>query len=123
MGRRRGPDADFFWEQVYKLCPNSSDIDIAKLFGDGITHSTFGNWKNNRRYPPSNYVVNFARALGRTTEELITGEAPLGWRPPDRIEAIVDDLLILNDNELSTVAVMVHPLAEAHRLAASADGG
>lgn len=119
MGRKRGPDADGFWEHVRRLCPDASDVEIAELFGPDISHSTFGNWKNNNRYPPVNYVLNFSRAKNISIEEVLTGERPRERCLPAPIEKIVDDLLLLDDTELATVDVVAHHLAEAHRTRAS----
>lgn len=119
MGRKRGPDATRFWDRVRQLCADASDVEIAELFGPGISHSTFGNWKNNNRYPPVNYVLNFASAKGMTIEEVITGRRPKDRRFTEPIENILDDLVLLTDNELSIIATMVHPLAKAHRTRAS----
>ncbi len=90
----------------------------------GIEHRTIEGWTSSRKtIPRADAAVAIAQALDTTVEYLITGEAPAGWRPPPRIEAIVDDLLILDDQELVTVRVMVHPLAEAHRTRAVSSGG
>jgi transcriptional regulator with XRE-family HTH domain len=81
-----------------------------------VKKATIDNWVGNPpTMPRAIDLVMVAQVLGVTADWIVTGKVPNGWRAPSRIAPIVDDLMILDDNELETVAVMIHPLAEAHR--------
>jgi hypothetical protein len=78
-----------------------------KADGEGSTNPTRQKIGSSEKYakrpsrpimPNADQATAIAKALGTTVGYLTTGEAPLGWRAPQRIEAIVNDLLLLDES-------------------------
>jgi transcriptional regulator with XRE-family HTH domain len=110
-----------FWERLDKEIEksNASRAGIARAVG--ISTNAIGLWTKRQTYPAADVAVKLARELNVTVEYLVEGEVSAGWLPT-HIKVVVDDLMILNKNELSTVTKQVHALAQDQYMAASGGG-
>lgn len=102
-----------FWERLDEA--TSSGItrkNLAELAG--ISISTISMWKKRKSYPTADVAVRLAEGLGLTVEYLVTGKKP-GMNVPRRIRPIVEDILVLNENELTTVGTLARCLAQEAR--------
>lgn len=110
-----------FWDRldIEIAEARSSRPEITKALG--ISPNSISTWKTRHTYPAADVAVKLARELGVTVEYLIEGEGSAGWLP-SRISAIVNDLMTLNENELTTVAKQIHALADDQRAAQTGGG-
>lgn len=107
MGRGKGSDASDFWVRYSYL----AEKDLSIILSTGIKPSTLSSYKTGKRFPRADEAVKISRALGKTVEYLVTGESAAGWKPPERIARIVDDLMLLDDPGLEAVSVLSRGLA------------
>lgn len=88
--------------------------EIARL--SGVSKRTIDNWMaSNPTMPRADDAARVALVVHSSVEYWATGKDSKKWGPPRRIAHIVADLEPLNDQELSAVAAVVHPLGECAR--------
>ena len=112
-----------FWTNVKKEIAAQSTTQEWVARKAEVSFRTMAGWISKDRLPRVDEAHKIAMALGVSVEFLVTGKAAAGWRPPQRIESIVDDLSILPENDLQVVGRMVKSAADPYRMRLASSGG
>lgn len=89
----------------------------------GLTRGAWNTYRRRGLFPRADEAVTIAKALHTTVEYLVRGEEAAGMNVPPRIASIVDDLLVLDDNQLESAIIFIHPAAELKRSELARAGG
>jgi hypothetical protein len=116
---------DFY--QKVKNHVDKTHTTIEGFFSDVFTgekdRHSYNGWKRRKVLPRADQAIKIAKAMGITVEELIEDVAgleyvrkiikndPFSIQVPDKIKDIVDNLLLLDDNELSGIRANAEALA------------
>jgi hypothetical protein len=101
-----------FWKRVKEriVSENTTQAWVSKQTGKSL--NTFKGWISKGILPNCIDSVKMAKSLNTTVEELVDGEKGreyvlkwagqngVQWRPPDRLEKMLDDLLFVDDTFL-----------------------
>ncbi|GHV89625.1 hypothetical protein AGMMS50268_01280 [Spirochaetia bacterium] len=100
---------------------------FAIYINDGKNKETFSGWKKRGTFPDYKDAIVIAKDMGITVEELIEGDSGKQYildllskeigklDVPERIADIVDDLLVLDETDLTGIRAAAHALADAKR--------
>jgi len=103
-----------FWDRLDTEILKKGKTRKAVAKDIGFNVGNFASWKARTDYPNAKRACEIAKHLDTTVEYLVTGVSAARWVPPDKLKPIVEDLEVLNDNELATVATMIHGVAVKH---------
>jgi hypothetical protein len=111
-----------FWTRLkkqIKICNQTQEGVSASI---EVPFGTFRKWMTRKTYPDAHEITRLAVLLKTTVEELVDGEAGVEYvrrvvhpKLPSRIAAIVEDLMLLDDNELDIIQAATHTAAETKK--------
>jgi transcriptional regulator with XRE-family HTH domain len=105
-----------FVDRLYELIRLKNTKQIALAEYCGIAQNTISGWKRQGVLPRADIAVRMADFLGVSVEYLVTGKDRTIPEFRDSEREIIKEMHDLDDNELKTVLVLVHGLAENRRI-------
>ncbi len=101
-----------FWSRMDEAISAAGKTRKGVAMEFGFTVGNFGSWKSRGDYPKVDMAFKIAQYVGTTVEYLMTGERKARYGLPPRVADMVEDLLLLDDHGLNSVATLARGLAE-----------